>query len=362
MRYVLADFSDEIANKTLLEKPSTIYQERPRSSKHRAYAAESTSDSEVDSDSGYSSPMHRKHQASGTQSVPIEMMEYQLAQFPPSGLHPAAAYAAAAAAPPPALVNYAQVVAAGGVQRVSRVRQSLPPQAYGLHPTPGARPAAPRMRPAKPQHYHSQERIQPQRHKLHGDRLPSPLTTVVDRPTYSNVVGNATDQQPKTHTAPSQSHSNQKQPAEQQSNSVELKQTVARSSSSGRISQSQTTSFISKTEGEDDEGALSSSSRPRRKRSRRRRKKTDGSESADRQGALSDDGAYDLARAQSSSNVSRTSTLDNEILHFEDENEFPNLLSAVGGLQGHGRHAAGNASISYCDILKGQVVRASRFF
>ena len=113
----------------------------------------------------------------------------------------------------------------------------------------------------------------------------------------------------------------------------------------------------SRTEGEDDEGALSSSSRPRRKRSRRRRKKTGGggSESPDRQGALSD-GAYDLVRAQSSSNVSRTSTLENEILHFEDENEFPNLLSAVGGLQADNAGGTNISSISYCDILKGHVV------
>lgn len=88
--------------------------------------------------------------------------------------------------------------------------------------------------------------------------------------------------------------------------------------------------------------------KPKRKRSRRRKK---GSET----GALSDSG-MDLVRAHSSSNVSRTSTVDNDFLHFEDENEFPNLLNAVGGLQADAQQL-GAVSISYCDILKGQAIK-----
>ena len=91
-----------------------------------------------------------------------------------------------------------------------------------------------------------------------------------------------------------------------------------------------------------------SGTKPKRKRSRRRKK---GGES----GALSDSGT-DLVRAHSSSNVSRTSTVDNDFLHFEDENEFPNLLSAVGGLQSDAQQL-GPVSVSYCDILKGQAFK-----
>lgn len=112
------------------------------------------------------------------------------------------------------------------------------------------------------------------------------------------------------------------------------------------------TTTTHKSEGEDLDGATGS--KPKRKRNRRRRKKSksDANNSESQGGGVSD-GPYELHRAHSSSNVSRTSTMDNEILHFEDEDEFPNLLSAVGGLS-DGNSANNQASLSYSDILKGQ--------
>ena len=66
MRIMISDFSEEIANLTLAEHPNALYQ---TGSLRESYGGESSSEEseEVDSDSGYSSPMHRRNQAcSGT--------------------------------------------------------------------------------------------------------------------------------------------------------------------------------------------------------------------------------------------------------------------------------------------------------
>ncbi|KAK2167715.1 hypothetical protein LSH36_25g10000 [Paralvinella palmiformis] len=61
-----------------------------------------------------------------------------------------------------------------------------------------------------------------------------------------------------------------------------------------------------------------------------------------------------MHRAHSSSNVSRTSTTENDLtLHFDDEDEFPNLLSAAGGLPSS-TNSQSSGPISYSDILKNQ--------
>ena len=66
------DFSDEIANLTLLEKPNGLYKKDKTRNWLQQYCQpdpESTTESEeIDSDSGYSSPLHRRNLASnGTQ-------------------------------------------------------------------------------------------------------------------------------------------------------------------------------------------------------------------------------------------------------------------------------------------------------
>ena len=94
-----------------------------------------------------------------------------------------------------------------------------------------------------------------------------------------------------------------------------------------------------------------SSGKRRRHRSRRKNRASSGEDAS----ALSDD-PYSVHRAHSSSNVSRTSTTENDLtLHFDDEDEFPNLLSAAGGLPSS-TNSQSSGPISYSDILKNQTV------
>ena len=84
--------------------------------------------------------------------------------------------------------------------------------------------------------------------------------------------------------------------------------------------------------------------RKKRRRSRRKKKKSAGDDNDDVD-ALSDE-PIDLHRTLSSSNVSRSSTLENEdTLHFEDEEEFPDLLSASGC----GARGSSTTVLSYSD-------------
>ena len=76
-------------------------------------------------------------------------------------------------------------------------------------------------------------------------------------------------------------------------------------------------------------------------------------------GALSDE-PVELRRAHSSSNVSRTSmepplldVADTSGLRFEDEEEFPNLLTATANLE---TKSSSQPVMSYSDILKSPAV------
>lgn len=88
---IVSDFSEEIANLTLAEKPNSLY--KARNWKDRYEQDTTTTDSEeVDSDSGYSSPMHRRNQASnGTH--PVSIVTYVPGAAGSSQAKPAAPYA-----------------------------------------------------------------------------------------------------------------------------------------------------------------------------------------------------------------------------------------------------------------------------
>lgn len=278
----LSDFSDEIANLTLSERPSPLYRkDRPR---NWLYNQDSTTDSEeVDSDSGYSSPMHRRNQTTnGTQSV-----------------CPGLPYL-----PTP-----------GGYMPQDIINQ------HNMPFNPAYLP--PNIQPGYP--YHTSN---------------SGITSNFGSAPYRQnfVKGQTMSAMSGTHLA----------------NSYDNVCTSA-SSSGGVVNKSQgSTGAVSassvKTEPEEEEGN-SSTGKKKRRRNRRKKKKDSG----DEVGALSDE-PYDLRRANSSSNVSRTSTVDNDItLHFEDENEFPNLLSSTtSGLQSS--MSSQQSPLSYSDILKSQVV------
>ena len=261
--FVISDFSDEVANKTLLERPSALFVARAPS--HVRARVESATDSELDSDSGYSSPMHRKHRASSTHcSVATASIQCHA----PSSLQQPWLHSGL----------YAKAVLHGNIKPNASANSNSLPQRAGVS----------------------------------GDAL--------------NVA------QANAHTQSSSAQSTHVSSSDNR---------VARADQSEKSRDGETSA------------AQSHDAKPKRKRSRRRKK---GSEA----GALSDSG-MDLVRAHSSSNVSRTSTVDNDFLHFEDENEFPNLLNAVGGLQGDAQQM-GAVSISYCDILKGQAIKVRQLF
>ena len=118
-------------------------------------------------------------------------------------------------------------------------------------------------------------------------------------------------------------------------------------------------SSTARTEPEDEgEGGAA---KKKRRRNRRRKKKSGNSEDT---GALSDEPLADLRRAHSSSNVSRTSADhpdpgESSGLRFEDEEEFPNLLSAASSRD---RKSASHTNLSYSDILKNTNVSELFFF
>lgn len=268
-----SDFSDELKNLTLAEEPSSMYQkDKSDSSWMDRYQQESSSElEEVDSDSGYSSPLHRRNQAS-------------------NGTHPLLGMTL----PQPPLVP-----------AFIPPRFSVP---YVYPPMP-IEPLRPAFIPRLPI-----EQMQP----AFMPPMPYPL------PVHANMQLNTVVPRPYAKVDPA------KLPVQYTPN------TTVASSSAGVDSTSKTAS---------DEDSS------KKKRRRRRKKKEEEDDDA---GALSDD-PFTLHRTHSSSNVSRTSTLDNDILHFEDEDEFPNLLNAANGLVNNMPNSS-SANLSYSDILKSQVV------
>ncbi|XP_013409777.1 selenocysteine insertion sequence-binding protein 2-like isoform X3 [Lingula anatina] len=72
---IQTDFADDIANLTLADKPNALFKKskmRARRKNERNPVGTTSTDTEVDSDSGYSSPLHRRNQISnGTHPVVI---------------------------------------------------------------------------------------------------------------------------------------------------------------------------------------------------------------------------------------------------------------------------------------------------
>ncbi|CAG5125726.1 unnamed protein product, partial [Candidula unifasciata] len=89
----------------------------------------------------------------------------------------------------------------------------------------------------------------------------------------------------------------------------------------------------------------------KRRRRRRRRSRTKQGSRETEEAEEGSDGSQIQGRALSSSAVSGS------VLHFEDEDEFPDLLTSTShghpeGLDGHERSTLSGASITYSDILK----------
>ena len=91
----------------------------------------------------------------------------------------------------------------------------------------------------------------------------------------------------------------------------------------------------------------------KRRRSRRKKRKSISGEDV---AALSDEPRELLSRAPSSGNISRTSNdctsaPDPTGLHFEDEDEFPDLLSSASALH-HGIPRQSSSIVSYSEAVK----------
>ncbi|CAH1790315.1 unnamed protein product [Owenia fusiformis] len=309
---VQTDFSDEIASLTLVERPNSLYRSRrvrPRrkSAAHAAqYDLNSTTDSEeVDSDSGYSSPLHRRNQVSnGTTTsltyTPSDPLGYTSISDPHG-----CSFQGIVGTPIPhvPIVNTMPVEA-------NLYNSNAPYQAhdkmYGEIKTYASVSSA---------RYSKQAAVSVPKGVPHG---------------YKNLPGGVPPQDDPPHSPTRGSN---------------LGKSGSNPGSNSSINKLQSQS---QSAHEPDENATPG--KKKRRRSRRRKKRNQGDGDV---GALSDE-PLNLQRTQSSGNVSRTSTEthDTDFLHFEDEEEFPDLGSSVVG--GRGKLTEGQSTISYSEVLKAQ--------
>ena len=281
-----ADFSEEIANQTLAERPNSLYKKVRNQAWWQQYQDTSTESEEVDSDSGYSSPLHRRNQTS-------------------NGTHP---------------VLGVTFIPPGMPPDIHRAPFMGPPGPGGLYP--------PFMGPGPPHHF---------------PQYPPPLGNPQMGPYMKGY--------PTTNSAAS--HRKHMAAYDQLGSSASSSGANLPCSAPSVGSLANPNSNNNKTEPEE-EDALSASGKKKRRRNRRKKKKN----SADDTGALSDE-PYELHNAHSSSNVSRTSYDPDVNLHFEDEEEFPNLMSGGATSPGALPQGASNSTLSYSDILKTRSVPVS---
>ena len=292
----ISDFSDEIANLTLAEKPCPLYQKDHHSrSWLQHYNQDSSTDSEEkDSDSGYSSPQHRRNQANNGTHPVVGITPYLIPGVPTTlGLQPP-------------------------------------------HPGPGLLPQPPGIHtPFVP------TSLGPYNGYIQTGGLVAPAISCYQH-NYQSMPSEVTA--PIHHSLPPDKHN------------ITALTMSSNPASLNAMNASMGNPVVAQTHGANTEPEDSETSSGKRKRRRSRRKNR--TSSGDDVSALSDD-PYSMHRAHSSSNVSRTSTTENDLtLHFDDEDEFPNLLSAAGGLPSS-TNSQSSGPISYSDILKNQTVSTS---
>ena len=390
-----SDFSDEIANLTLAEKPNALY----KSSRGwmSRYDTTSTDSEEVDSDSGYSSPLHRRKQASsGTHPVVPPAAAGGGAGFPLGGggfpLHqhhqqqilPLNASSASAAI----TAHHSVASASSGVAPLNAPSSLY--AAYLQHNHSGLAHAHGKLSARAPPTGNPQPGNSPSSSSACYTKqpYPSPLaaggvpTGGKGKSTGGGMLHTTTG---GPSTAADENYSNSYGiPANSTlstTNNVVTKVTSSVTKQSGVTTKPQTQTqtltqtqlaknvITSKSEPEQVTEPVAAGRKRRRRRSRRKKRDMD-----DDAGALSDE-PFELARAHSSSNVSRCSTdvnVDSQLLQFEDEAEFPDLRVASsreaeqhlfpgvvlgGDSPGGGRQGVTpTAFLSYSDILKKQTV------
>ena len=346
------DFSDEIANLTLAEKPNALYK-YSRNWMAR-YDTTSTDSEEVDSDSGYSSPLHRRKQASsGTHPVTGPAPGISLGFLPQTcqvmlPLHASSAISAqqhskaAAAASLGAASQLTSSIHAAYLQSgIGHGKLSSRSAASGGFPVTGGSTGYPTNASCYMQSYPPlASGIAAGMGKATGGGSSSVLSTEEN---YSSSCGIPATSNLSTNVTNVTSNVNV-------TKQTGLTQTQTQTQLAKNV-------ISSKSEPEQQTETVSAGHKRKRRRSRRKKRDDDA-------GALSDE-PFDLTRAHSSSNVSRCSTdvhTDHALL-FEDEDEFPDLRASVqedlrGGFSSDtGRKSSTpTAFLSYSDILKKQTV------
>ena len=357
----LPDFSDEIANLTLAEKPNALY--KSSRSWMARYDTTSTDSEEVDSDSGYSSPLHRRKQASsGTHPVaghcPGNGLPLGFRPKTSKVMLPLNASSAITAQHSTSAVSLAAASQLNSSLYAAYLQSGIGHGKLSSRAAPGSYPASGGTSgytggttgyPSNPPCYNQQS----------YPPLASGVATGMGKATGSgsSTTPSTDDNYPNSYGIPANSNL-----------STNIMANVTRSvtKQTGLITktQTQTTQLAknvttSKSEPEQQTEELSAGWMRWRRRSRRRRRDLDDA------GALSDE-PFDLSRANSRSYVTRCSTDVNtdSVLPFEDEDEFPDLRASAhedelrgGFVSDTGRKSSTlTAFLSYSDILKKQTV------
>ena len=348
MMLLCTDFSDEIANLTLAEKPNALYKCSRSWKAH--YDTTSTDSEEVDSDSGYSSPLHRRKQASsGTH--PVAGPSVHLGFLPQTSqvMLPLNASSAITAQHSPAAVSLAAASQLNSSVYAAYLQSGIghgklsSRAASGDYPLSGRSTGYPTSTSCYMQSY-------------------PPLASGIAAG-MGKATGSGSSSTPSTEESFSGSYvSGIPASSDLSSNLTNVTSNVTKQTTVLTQAQTQTqlakNVISSKSEPEQQTEIVATGRKRRRRRSRCKKRDPDDT------GALSDE-PFDLTRTHSSSNVSRCSTDVNtdHVLQFEDEDEFPDLkASAREELRGGFSSDTGRKSstpttfLTYSDILKKQTV------
>ena len=416
----LIDFCDDIANKTLAERPSSLFQKERTRNWPELYQDSSTDSEEVDSDSGYSSPKRNQassgtHPLTGTQPQPPVGYIPEIVPF--SNVQYSSVLTEPGTSETPSFGRYAQAVA--GVYKKALQSagsgNSGPGSLAGLikactgsvdnpvnpHNSSGtfissnnndtsASPKLSQASNAQPPHTinsgssiisgrsksaKTRKKKSDKQNILENSGLGSinDMTTAVSNSSTSSNTLLFVDSSSRSSssslltssvvsmTVPSSSLGGSGQTTTTLSCDSNQDESVLSGHQSSNYYKSDTSIATSKTgggDGEDSEGATGSRRKRKRSRKHKKKHKSSGDASLDRKGGTQSDGGTSGVLSTVSSDKSSSLAVDSthsvacDILHFEDENEFPDLLSAAGGLSDSQTHIT--PSLSYSDILKGQ--------
>lgn len=313
----LADFADEIANLTLLEKPNGLYKKDKTHNWLQQYCQQdvgsTTEEEEVDSDSGYSSPLHRRNLASsGTQPA----QGYTVASVGNVGFVPPHHHAVSQMNP------YAPVGYGFGMS-------SAPPMLSGAY---GAMPSMP-----MPPNFASHAQV-PQ---MRSYAAAASVASLSGDSMYLNM-----------HHPGDKSKDSGK--AQKESGKSKKKDSGKASKDSGKNSKpngAEKTVSGSKAStsaaSDDNANKPSGTSQAKKKKKRAGKQRQKSGEEREDEGLLSDEPRQEMVQASPSFGLTAGPAESTSLKRFEDD-DFPSLLNAAAGL---GSAMSGSSPL-YCEALK----------